>query len=172
MDDEAKPAEPAAPEPAGEAQPEAAEAAAPQPPKKARGGAVFGFGILLILIALALLGYQYLKKPRLGEHVEVGPKEKVYYKDGATEEQAEKLGQILVKVGIFDGKGGGKSVVIARTDGLYTVTFILAEGTWDNEQLAKGFRRLLEPLSVDVFEGRPVAVHLCDSHLKVKKVIE
>lgn len=94
----------------------------------------------------------------------------VYYENGATEDDARKLGTALENMGVFR-EGEGLSVQIEKTTDGFAVSFVVQDGAWNKEEVVQMFRGLRTYLILEVFDS-PVEVRLCDSWFNVKRVIK
>jgi hypothetical protein len=116
---------------------------------------------MLALVLLALTGCGH------GPMVQHGSIE-VYYTEGATKEEADRLGAYLVKV--WPG-ADRRSVQIKKTpDGYQFRMVVRKEFQHDDKALNQlvfdGAR-----ISRDVFNGAAVEMHACDEHLRTLKVL-
>ena len=105
-----------------------------------------------------------------GDKLDIGDGQIVYYKEGATEEDAEKFGRFLEGEGFFDYTGP-KSVMLSKTHKGFAVYFILQKNSWKKKTIQKEFKDFGEKLSKEVFEGSPIEVHLCNDKFESKKVV-
>lgn len=140
-----------------------------------RGGTVapswpsIGIGLTTgILIAGIALWADSVLAPSYGSHMAFG-RDEVYYSDGATEDDAKKLGAVLQKAEYFDSSGD--TARIQRSHELCSISFIVADNTWDDPDVVEYFRALGETVSEQGFP-RPVMIQLCDQSFKVKRWIE
>lgn len=117
--------------------------------------------LLVAIIALAGEGY--------GTRLEFNGGE-VFYTDAVQEAEANALGEYLVDgLGYFDG--GQKSVQLDRRDGTLAVRFCVMEGAWDNAEAQTAFRAIQALLSLEVFDGEPIDIHLCNASMETRYVI-
>jgi predicted small secreted protein len=101
----------------------------------------------------------------------IGTKGEVYYKDGATESEAKKVGDLLKESG-FLGSEKEASVQVAKENGEYTVRFVYDKKYYDeNKDLDDAFRQLGAKLSGEVFDGEKVNIALADNHFRDFKTI-
>lgn len=106
-----------------------------------------------------------------GEKLQVGSGE-VYYTDGATEAEAQKLGDWLKENGYFADDGVTRSVQVRKEGDVYQVRFVVQEDAIDQAGTAEIFRALGDLISADVFGGAPVEVHLTDEYMETQHVLE
>jgi hypothetical protein len=104
-----------------------------------------------------------------GTLVDFGNDEEVFYQKGTTEAQARGVAESLKKQGYF-GKGL-RSVQIGADAGALRLSFVVREGTWEDVDACKEFAALGAGVSKDVFEGRPVTVHLSDADFTSRKTL-
>lgn len=90
----------------------------------------------------------------------------VYYKDGVTEAQADKLGESLVSSGFADGNG--KSVQFVKEDDRYVFKMVINEESLDDKSLESVFN--IFPKELSEYMGFPVDLHLCDDTFNTIRV--
>lgn len=89
----------------------------------------------------------------------------VYYTDGATAEDAERVGRLMEELGHFDSGEqyrGSKYVWVSRDGPAYVVSFLLRDGLWENAKVIAKCRDVRKRLAEQVFPGQPVEVWMCD----------
>jgi hypothetical protein len=121
----------------------------------------------LIIVSIALSACN-----SYGDKLKVNDKSEVYYKDGATSEDAKKLGDYLLKEGYFDSTNE-KSVQLSKTKDTFNVKFVVdkkrAEASLnETEATFTAFGMLL---SMQVFDGKPTKVMLADPYMKTFREI-
>jgi hypothetical protein len=94
----------------------------------------------------------------------------LYYTSGVTKDEADKLGNFLVKSGFFDGEK--KSVQLNKEDGTYQVRLVIKPGFENNAPYIEQCKQAAKEVSQNVFQGAPVVIHLCDDQLKTLKVVQ
>ncbi|QHI36846.1 hypothetical protein IMCC3317_22160 [Kordia antarctica] len=90
----------------------------------------------------------------------------VYYKDGITEAQADKLGESLVSSGFADGNG--KSVQFVKEGENYIFKMVIKEESIDDKSLESVFN--IFPKELSEYMGFPVDLHLCDDSFNTLRV--
>lgn len=125
-------------------------------------------GILTIIITgIFIQGCGLLSD--FGDKMTFGAGE-VFYKDGATKDEAEKLGNYLLAEGFFDEESP-KSVQISKKND----TYIFKMATQDDYIRDVNFERSVEfitmDLSADVFNNAKVDVYLTDEMFNTEKEI-
>lgn len=91
----------------------------------------------------------------------------VYYNDGVTVEQAQKLGEYLIESKFTDGTE--KAVQLAKDETTGNLVFRMIVNN-DIDKSNDMFKIFAQALSKDVFNGKPVDMHLCDNKFKTLKV--
>ncbi len=94
----------------------------------------------------------------------------LFYTDAVTEDEANKLGKYLVSSDFFDGNK--KSVQLDKSDGRYLFRLVVKEGYDKNDEYKVLAKLMAYQLSANVFDGKPVDIHLCDNQLKTLSVVE
>ena len=103
-----------------------------------------------------------------GEKVEFGSGQEIYYKDGATEEEAQALGEYLKEIEYFSGNNSN-SVQLVRDGDTYVVRFVLKEGYWEKDENMGAYKKMGRDISAMVFDSAPVEVHLCNDQLETQR---
>lgn len=94
----------------------------------------------------------------------------VFYEAAVKEEFADKLGNYLVKSGFFDGDPRSIQVL---DDGLsYIVKFIVSDSLLTAKNYLRQVSYFTYELSLNVFEGKPVDIHLSNNYFVTKKAIK
>jgi len=88
----------------------------------------------------------------------------IYYRDGVTAEEADRLGKFLVAEGYFDGTG--KTIQVLKEGDSYAFRMVIKQEYLDNEDFKTLLRHFGGKVSRDVFNGKAVVVHFCDDQLK------
>jgi hypothetical protein len=63
------------------------------------------------------------------------------------------------------------TVQIDRQDGTYLFRFVIKKGLDQDPEVIQEMRHLASEMSRDVFQGRGVDFHLCDSHMQTIRVV-
>lgn len=93
----------------------------------------------------------------------------VYYKAPVTKEEAQKLGNYLVKQSFFDKNP--KSVQLLKEGDTYQFRMVAKEGVDKDEAYAKIAETFAIHLSRDLYEGKLVEFHICDDQFKTLRTI-
>jgi hypothetical protein len=123
--------------------------------------------VIALLFSAALLSCN-----NYGKKIKVeGTKAEIYYKDGATEEDAKKLGDFLKQDEFINDKKA-TSIQVLKENGGYTVRFVYSKDYYDkNEGIEKSFKEYAAKISKDVFNGNKVNIALADNKFKDFKTI-
>jgi hypothetical protein len=103
-----------------------------------------------------------------GEKVSFGELD-VHYKDGASKEEAEKLGAFLEEIGY--GSVRPSSVLLSRPNDAYVVSFVVIEDAWNDDQARQGFAEIGPIISGAVFDGAAIEVRMLDDRLNHKRTV-
>ncbi len=90
----------------------------------------------------------------------------VYYKDGVTEAQADKLGESLITSGFADG--GGKSVQFTKDGDQYIFKMVIREEFLNDKSKENVFN--IFPKELSNYMNLPVDLHLCDDSFHTLRV--
>ena len=93
----------------------------------------------------------------------------IYYTRSVTEADVRKLGDYLVKQGVFDGTT--RAMQLNKTGSTFEVRVIVKKGTENNAALTDFFKALGKDLRDNVFKGSTVVVHVCDEKFTTLRVI-
>ena len=93
----------------------------------------------------------------------------LFYTSAVTKDEAEKLGNYLIKEGVFDGNK--KTVQLNKSNNTYEVRMVVKKGIDQDTDIIDAIKELNEAISKDVFNSSPVETHLCDEKLKTIRVI-
>jgi hypothetical protein len=140
--------------------------------EKASTLAAVGIGVLGLALHLGFtFGAAFLLEGEwgLGEKIDYGGGEEVYYSGGVTRDEASRVGSVLRRAGYFDGQGG-KTVVLRREGNRLVVSFVVLAWAVDAPQ-AQQEMRAIQSLIRQELGGRPVEVRLCDENLRVKRTL-
>jgi hypothetical protein len=123
--------------------------------------------VLSLLFATTLVSCN-----NFGKKIKIdGTKGEVYYKDGATESEAKKVGDFLKEAG-FLGNEKGASVQVSKENEGYTIRFVYDKEYYDKtEGLESIFKLYGAKLSKEIFDGNKVNIALADKQFKDFKKI-
>ena len=120
--------------------------------------------LILALLCVSSIGCG----PNFGEKLVIRETE-IYYKDGATKADAQRLGELLEKLTFIDGNR--KSVQLLKRDDVWE--FRMAVGkVADSEVIKQKMKLYCLELSGGCFDGETVEVHICNQKLESKSVVK
>jgi len=105
--------------------------------------------------------------PNFGEKLELESTE-IYYKDGVTLADAQRLGDKLKEMQFVDGNR--KSVQLLKRDDVWEFRMAVSK-SGDSEAIKKQMKHYCLELS-SAFDGAPVEVHICNSKLESKSIVK
>lgn len=101
-----------------------------------------------------------------GDKYMANEKSEVYYKDGATADDAKRLGDFLLKNNYFDSLTD-KSVQLTKTADTFNVKFVVDKAkVSETENADMLFTIMGAAISSDVFSNKPVKVILADTRME------
>lgn len=109
-----------------------------------------------------------------GEKIAVGEGD-IYYKDGATKDDAQKTGDALVKDGYLDKakKETSKSVRVLKPGGKYALELVVKDEAFKDENLQNTLNNMVgSDVAAEAFGGAPTELHLCDGTFATRKSME
>ncbi len=121
--------------------------------------------LLVLLIGLALAAtiaawaLHPSKRPPTPKVI-VGSRDEVYYYHAATKEDAQTLGQALVRVGFLNDRG--TTVLLSKGSAGTVVSFVLNDGAWDRAATVYTFAEIGRRIAPAI-GGFPIEVRLIDS---------
>ena len=119
--------------------------------------------LILALICVTSVGCG----PNFGDKIFV-KKTEIFYKDGATKADAEKLGKQLEAMGFIDDKR--KSVQLVKRDSVWE--FRMATTKADQTKTDTGPLKLYCLELSSAFDGDEVEVHLCNQKLETQSIVK
>ncbi|MDR3682077.1 MAG: hypothetical protein P4L41_19050 [Flavipsychrobacter sp.] len=123
------------------------------------------FLLLYSLCVVALTGCQ-----NFGKEVDFGDIN-LFYKEGATKENAEKLGEYLVKSNFWQDHDGKFVVQLLKNGELYQVNFPVKDSFAHDWKYVAKVSAFASVLSDQVFNNAKVEIHLCDTRMNTKSVV-
>lgn len=94
----------------------------------------------------------------------------LFYKDGATADEARQLGKYLLAVGFFGDETPQSTQLVKRGDS-YVFRLTVAEESLKDESFVRILRFMAMDISADVFNHAPVDVELMDGDFVTKTMI-
>ena len=131
-----------------------------------------GKKLLSGLTSLAFIGYfVYQMFFAFGSKVDFGGGQEVYYTSGATEAQAQSVGDTLKAIEFFNDNGEAAVQVVKRDEG-YAVRFVTIDEAWTDPGYKKIFARMGWTISQNALDGANVTIELCDTSFETKASFE
>lgn len=90
----------------------------------------------------------------------------LYYTSSVTESEANDLGRYLGQRGF-----NTKMAQIDKTGSTYEFRATIKKGLENDQECIQSAKRFGKELSINVFGGNPVDMHLCDEKLKTIRVV-
>lgn len=112
-----------------------------------------------------------VKTVRSGSILTITPRQKIYFRDGVTEAEAQGLRQALQERTYFEGSEGAY-IELSKNQNGYEILFIVKDGTWDDPKLVAWFEELAADLSANALHNQPVKIDLSDGEFDIKKTIK
>lgn len=103
--------------------------------------------------------------------VAMGHGQEVFYARGATREDAREIGVALTDVGYFDDSMPGTVLIAGQVGSAREISFVIADGAWDDEFVVLCFRELVEDIAPAI-GGDQVSLRLLDSGANEKKRLD
>jgi hypothetical protein len=128
-----------------------------------KGAFLIATGVSIVVAAVIfgmILGYEALYYKQFGSIESFFYGDEVYYKDGATAQDAEALADVLEQVGWF-GDSLTTAVQITRPMDHYIISILVADDAWDDDDFDEYFGRIADRLAEEGF-GRDLELRLCD----------
>lgn len=134
--------------------------------------ALIGLGVTTVLVGALTLGFLSTGlNPRsvleYQESVDFGHGQLVFYSDGATRDDAQNLGEALFNARYFDDLAPAEVSIAGQGSGR-VLSFVGADGVWDDSASLEYMRQLAEYIAPDI-GGEPFTVVLLDPNLYEKK---
>lgn len=126
---------------------------------------LFIFTMLFSLMLYGCGGESYGTKINFGENNEL------YYTESVTSEQAQALGDYLVKGEFFANDGNDRTVQLNKTGSTYEFRMVVKKGLDQDQGTIDLMKTVAAELSENVFKGENVDIHLCDDTLKTLRVV-
>jgi len=133
------------------------------------GAAGIGLATMVVLLGGVVGGVLLFSSDDLGPSVTFNGDCDVHYTGDATEADARKLGSALEEAKYF-GENRSITVLIRKSDGVFTISFVVKDGTWDDPSSVAVFQQIAQDLPKDYF-GRPLYAELCDGECTAHKTI-
>jgi hypothetical protein len=105
------------------------------------------------------------KTSSIGE-VKLTGGDSVIYEGDATQAEAQALGQQLQTIGYFTGKGS--DVFVGRHKGTTILSFVVADGVWNQPDAVSGFETVTRTVAPTI-GGLPIRMRMVSNKLEVEK---
>ncbi|MBF8984015.1 hypothetical protein IZY60_10735 [Lutibacter sp. B2] len=106
-----------------------------------------------------------------GTKLTFGENNELYYTENVTVEEAQALGDYLVKEGFFTNDGNESSIQLNKTADIYEYRMVVNEGFEQDQDMIDAMKLVAHEISEKVFNGASLNVHLCDDTLKTLTVV-
>ena len=106
-----------------------------------------------------------------GTKINFGENNELYYTESVTSEQAQSLGEYLVKGEFFANDGNERTVQLNKSGSTYEFRMVVKTGLDQDQATIDLMKEVAAELSANVFNGETVDVHLCDDTLKTLRVV-
>jgi hypothetical protein len=138
----------------------------PRKSRKSIASIVLAVAIGLALTATITVWATHPSKRPPTPKVIVGTKDEVYYYHAATKEDAQTLGQALMRFGFLNGRG--TTVLLSKGTAGTIVSFVVNDGAWDHPVTIYTFEEIGRRIAPAI-GGFPIKVRLIDSERAVRK---
>ncbi len=131
-----------------------------------------GVGLISLVVLAAVLiggavGFEYL---RANPKVDFGHDHEVYYAEGTTREEAQAVGDELVRNGYF-AAAGPATVQVEHAADRHVVSFVVQAYVFSDDASQDAFYEMTDKLSKAAFHGEPLDLQLTDEYLTPKVVL-
>jgi hypothetical protein len=93
----------------------------------------------------------------------------LYYTSAVTINEAQRLGNYLVNSKYYDGNN--KTVQLNKENGTYEVRLVIKKGLENDQEVVSLMKTFARDISIEVFGGASVDIHLCDNQLNTLRVV-
>ncbi len=123
---------------------------------------------VVVVISAIIVAWLVFSGAGYGKKVDVGLWE-VYYKDGADQGEARRLGEYLRR-NVAQGTNR-RTVQLVKIDNTYRVRIVISAQGVHDPKIQQSWRATGADVKSQVFQNQPLEVHLCDRNLETKKVL-
>ena len=123
---------------------------------------VFPATVLMIFLLLSGCGGGYGKELKFNGG-------QLFYTTAISKDIAERLGNYLVKSGLFNGDL--KTVQLNKSGSTFEFRLVIKKGIEQDQEYIQTCKIFCRELSNDVFNSAQVDIHLCDEQLKTIRVV-
>lgn len=97
-------------------------------------------------------------------------KGELYFTKTVTKDEAQKLGDYLVKEGFFSDNNT-VSAQLNKEGDTYQFRMVTLEAAREKPETVEIMKAAAQEISANVFDGKNVVVHLCDEYFKTLKIV-
>lgn len=127
--------------------------------------ALVGVGSVIAIVMLAFGISLFAPESK----VDLGNQVSAYYEDGASKEDATRLGRYLVDKG-FLVKDADVRVARPHTNDV-KISFVVSDGSWDKPDIVAQYQTMASEIATDVFAGKSLSIVLVSTMLVEKRTI-
>ena len=98
----------------------------------------------------------------------IGSADRIWYSGAITSQNVQDTGRTLQSIGYFHDKGA--LVLLSRAPASTEISFVCAEGSWDNPKTVVAFQSLGHRLAQSL-GGPPLTIHLVDATFQPRKTL-
>lgn len=118
-----------------------------------------------LLVAATIIFFTACVNP--GKEVKINNKNKIYVKDGATEEDAKKLGPYMQKINYFENDEQERAIQLTKEGSQYVIKIVVdTVYLKQHPEFSTILKNLGPDISKEVFSNTPAVVKLVDPSLK------
>jgi hypothetical protein len=128
-------------------------------------------GLFLVCGIAGVVGVVILGANSYGTRIALKNGNELYYTSAVTEAEARKVADYL-DTKFADNKGALATYQLNKAAGKYEFRAVVQEGKENDNLAVVAFQAMGVLLSLEVLDGAPVDVHLCDRNLKTLRVVE
>jgi hypothetical protein len=134
-------------------------------------GGIGILGLFLLCGVGGVVGLVILGANSYGTRIALKNGNELYYTPAVTEAEARKVADYL-DTKFPDNKGKVATYQLNKAGGKYEFRAVVQEGKENDNLAVVAFQAMGVLLSLEVLDGAPVDVHLCDRNLKTVRVLD
>ena len=127
----------------------------------------FWLGIAFLVVVFAVV-FGYVMATTDHNSVKIGSKDEIFYADGATKDDAQRVGNALKADGFLTDRG--VSVIVAKDKDGPVISFPVGDGIWNQGDKVASFEEVGREMA-PLLGGYPIKVRLVDTSRVVKKEV-
>jgi hypothetical protein len=124
-----------------------------------------GIAVVVCIMLVAAIAISYLTLMPQSHKLEFLPGKSIRYSGEATESDARLLGGVLQKDHYFVDNGHNMTVLLEMSHGLATISFVMSEKGWTDEQIHTYLRKITGD-AADAGFGKPIELRVVDPELE------